>query len=248
MINIYRTKAMKKINEEDKEYNPSFNIHKIHMFKHFLFCGGTGLGKSNAVINLLLTMQGCFSHVQIYTADPEEKLYRMLKAKLKDQLTIDEIGKIPRLGEQKSGRGQQLLIIDDFITSGKKTMQILEEYAIRGRKQLFTCCFLTQSFYACPKKIREQVRYIVLLKLCDKRNFGLIISSLDTDIDNEVIRKVIKNASKEDLNVCLIDLQTKNTNELIRRNFLAYEFYILEDPHGNPIMNPKLFDGSGIMN
>lgn len=248
MLNIYKTHAMKKINAEDKEHNPAFKSHEIHLFKHLLFCGGTGLGKSNAVINFLLTMQGAFSHVQIYTADPEEKLYRMLKEKLKDQLTIDEISKIPRLADQKSGMGQQLLIIDDFITAGKNTLNIIEEYAIRARKKLFTCCFLTQSYYACPKKIREQIRYLVLLKLCDKRNFGMIVSTLDTDISTDVIRKVIKNASSEELNVCLIDLQTKNINKMFRRNF-QLEFYTLEDKEGLiPANELMVFKGSGIMN
>jgi hypothetical protein len=167
---IYKTKAMTKINNETKEYNSSFKDHGISIFKHFLFCGGTGLGKSNAVINLIMAMQGCFAHIQIYTADPNEPLYRMLKDKLKDSLTIDEISKIPALGEQKTLRGQLLLIVDDFITSGKGVMTKLEEYAIRSRKQLFTCCFLTQSYFPCPIKIRQQIRYLVLLKLCDKRN------------------------------------------------------------------------------
>ena len=247
MQNIYKTKSMVKINKESKEFNPSFKSHEISLFKHFLFCGGTGLGKSNAVINLLLAMQGCFSHVQIYTADPNEPLYRMLKEKLKDNLTIEEIGKIPHLSEQKKGRGQQLLIIDDFITAGKKVMAILEEYAIRSRKDLFTCCFLTQSYYACPIKIRQQIRYLVLLKLCDKRNFNMIVSSLDSEIDPAVIRKVIKNATGEALNVALIDLQARDENKLIRRNF-GLEYYKLANPDGSPIANPKLLKGSGIVN
>ena len=238
---------MKKLNEEDKEYNPSFRNHEIHLFKHFLFCGGTGTGKSNAVINLILSMQGCFNHIHIYTADINEKLYRMLKDKLKDQLTLEEISKIPPLEQQKNFQGQQLLIIDDFITQNKKVLNTIEEYAIRSRKKLFTCCFLTQSFYTCPKKIREQIRYLVLLKLCDKRNFNLIVSTLDTDIDGDIIKKCIKNATKEELNVCLIDLQTKDANKLLRRNFES-DYYILEDDEGNVINNPNLFYGSGIVN
>ena len=73
--------------------NLMLTINFYTVFWHlidFLFCGGTGLGKSNAVINLIMAMQGCFAHIQIYTADPNEPLYRMLKEKLKDSLTIDE--------------------------------------------------------------------------------------------------------------------------------------------------------------
>ena len=247
MLNIYKTRAMEKMNKEDKEYNPNFKLHELYLFKHFLFCGGTGMGKSNAVINLILTLQGCFNHIHIYTADPNEKLYRMLKDKLKDQITVEEISKLPPLSEQKNKHGQQLLIIDDFITQNKRIMGIIEEYAIRSRKRLFTCCFLTQSFYTCPKKIREQIRYLVLLKLCDKRNFNLIVSTLDTDIDVEIIKRCIKNATKEDLNVCLIDLHNKDPNKMLRRNF-ELDYYILEDQFGNPIHNPDLFEGSGIIN
>ena len=245
MLNIYKTKAMTKINKENKEYNPSFNQHNIHLFKHFLFCGGTGLGKSNAVINLILTMQGAFNHIYLYTADINEPLYRMLSKNLGDKMTIDSIEKIPSLDELKP-MGQSLLIADDFITQGKKIMTILEEYAIRSRKKLFSCCFLTQSYYACPIKIRQQIRYLVLLKLCDKRNFGMILSTIDSEVPADIIRKIIKNATKEELNICLIDLQTRDINKTFKRNFLD-EYYTLEDQNGN-LIEPNIYSGSGIIN
>jgi len=244
MLNIYKTTAMKKINKDLEEHNPCFNQHGIHLFKHMLFCGGTGLGKSNAVINLILTMQGCFNQIFIYTADPNEPLYVMLQQKLKDKLTIDSIEKIPPLSELKT-IGQSLLIVDDFITQGKRVMSILEEYAIRSRKNQFTCCFLTQSFYACPIKIRQQIRYLVLLKLCDKRNFGMILSTIDTEIPAEIIRQIIKNATQEELNICMIDLQTRDLNKTFKRNF-GLDYYILQN--NGQLVHPNLFSGSGIIN
>jgi len=246
MLNIYKTKSMKKFNDEDKEHNPNFKNHEIHLFKHHLLVGGTGLGKTNCVINMILAMSGCFGNIQVFTADPNEKLYRMLKEKLQDQIIIENIEDIPSYREQKKN-GQQLLIIDDFIEQPKSILTKLEEYATQSRKKLFTCVFLTQSYYSCPKKIRMQIRYLTLLKLCDKRNFGLIISSLDTDIESEVIKKVIKNATKEELNTCMIDLQARDMNKLIRRNF-GLNYYILENEDGTNISNPQLFQGSGLIN
>ena len=246
MLNIYRTGAMKDLNKEDQEYNPHFKENQIKLFKHHLFVGGTGLGKTNAVINLILALDGCFRNIQIYTADPSEKLYKMLKDKLKDKITIEEIHKIPKYSTQQKN-GQQLLVVDDFIEQPKAILQRIEEYATQARKKLFTCCFLTQSYFDCPKKIRLQIRYIVLLKLCDKRNFGAIVSGLDTDIPNEIIRKIIKNATAEDLNICVIDKQTKDINKLFRRNY-GTDYYIVEDATGNEIDNVEMFHGSGIIN
>ncbi len=245
MLNIYKTKAMEKLNKEDQEYNPNLKQHGIHLFKHHLMSGGTGLGKTNAVINLILTLQGCFNQIQIYTSDPTEKLYLMLKNKLKDKLIIDEIQNIPPYREQKTA-GQQLLVIDDFIEMPKSVMTKIEEYSTQSRKKLFTCCFLTQSFFKCPKKIREQIRYINLLKSGDKRNLNLIISSLDTDIDPKTIKNCIKSATHEALNICSIDLQQRDINKTIRRNF-GNDFYVFEDSKGNHI-EPEMFFASGIIN
>ena len=248
MLNIYKTKDMTKLNKEDKEFNPNYSQHELHL-KHMLFCGGTGLGKSNAVINLISQMsqgsRGTYANIQIYTGDPEEKLYRMLKSKLGDKLTLENIDLIPRLDDNKVA-GQTLLIIDDFITSSKKVLNICEEYAIRSRKRGFQVCYLTQSFYACPIKIRQQVRYIALFKIPDKRNFNSIVSTIDTDIPADIIKQVVKNATQHELNLCLIDLQNRDINKTFRRNF-GLDYYQFEDENGNKRM-PLLFEGSGIIN
>jgi hypothetical protein len=111
---------------------------------------------------------------------------------------------------------------------------------------------LTQSFFAVPKKIREQIRYLGLLKSTDTRNLNLILSTIDTDIDSQTIKKVIKNATKENLNSCIIDLQNRDINKTFRRNINnsngKIDYYILEDANNNEIKNVDLFSGSGIIN
>lgn len=246
MLNIYKTKSMVKYNKEDKEYNPHFKNHEIHLFKHWIFSAGTGLGKTNGVINLILTLNDCFHEIQIYTADPSEKLYAMLKEKLKDRIIIEDIKKLPPYSEQTK-YGQKLLIIDDFIEQSKAVLTRIEEYSTQSRKKLFTCCFLTQSYFDCPKKIRNQVRYLVLYKPGDKSNFTMITKKLNTDIDNDIIKKVVTNATSEEMNVAVIDLQARDENKMIRRNFeLNYYKFIEKD--GSHIRNPKLLKGSGIIN
>ena len=245
MLNIYKTKSMKKLNKECEEFNPEYAYHQISLFKHMLVNGPTGSGKTNFILNLIKTLNGCFNHIFIYTGDPSENLYKMISQKLKDRITIEPIEKIPSLSElEPTLIGQSLMVIDDFITQKAPILSKIEEYAIRARKKSMTCCFLTQSFYSCPKKVRNNVKYLVMLKLCDKRNFGTIMSSIDSCINPETVKSIISNATREPLNVCIIDLQSKDANKTFRRNFTDY--YTVEE-NGYAVL-PQLYSGSGIIN
>jgi hypothetical protein len=106
-----------------------------------------------------------------------------------------------------------------------------------------------------PKVIRDQISYLVLLKSSDPRTLNLIISQIDTDVEPVIIKKVIKNATKHELNVCIINLNSRNINETFRRNITnpqknGFDYYTLEDNNGNnlDIENIELFDNSGIIN
>ena len=84
MYNVYKTKGLiEKLNKEDQDWNPDFEKHQIHVKKHFMVAAGTSLGKTNAIINLISVLKGAWSHVYVYTADPNEKLYLHLQSKLK---------------------------------------------------------------------------------------------------------------------------------------------------------------------
>jgi len=244
---------MEKYNENMKEFNPSYSQHNIKLFMNHLLVGKPGSGKTNQVLNIIERCQGCFSKIQIYTPNNEgEPLYLMMEERLNKQkegtVILEDIKNIPYLCDQPKGQGQQLIIIDDFITQGKKIMTIVEEYAIRGRQQLFTILFLSQSYYATPVKIRATIRYLCLLKITDKRNMDMIISTIASDIPSGILMKCIKNAVKFKMNVAVIDLQADDNNKIVRRNYGVDEYYIVEDENEEPIQNPKLFLTSGIKN
>lgn len=177
MINIYETKAMQNFNSE-KDINPHYSKHNIGVKKHMLVCGLTGSGKSNFIVNLLSQMNDTFKHVYIYTKMPQEPIYQMLKDKLGDDLTLERIENVPPPDELKSV-GQCLCIFDDFIAESKNTFNRLVEYAIVTRKKFFSCVFLTQNFYSVPKVLREQMTYLALLSMTDKRNLSLIVSTIN---------------------------------------------------------------------
>ena len=81
MLNIYKTKVMKKFMDDDF-YNPYYNKHKIKNY-HLLVVGGTGTGKSNFVTNLLMQMNDTFAKLIIICKQKDEPIYQMLKSSLK---------------------------------------------------------------------------------------------------------------------------------------------------------------------
>lgn len=246
MLNIYKTKKMRE-HLVPNEYNPQYNKHFLNINCHYCISGMTGCGKSNFIINYILNMHDTFSHIYIYTKKPDEPLYQMLKKELKKDCTLDSIDNLPTLQEIKQDKQEQKLIIfDDFITCDKQTLQKIETYAIMARKELFTCFYLTQKFVSCPIKIRDQIRYLIMMKMADKTSMNNIISRVDSDISKDNIYKIVRNATKFKLNTCTIDLQAITPNMQFRRNFS--DFYKVVDDEGNPLTNIELYQTDGIIN
>mgnify|MGYP003385017953 CR=1 FL=1 len=219
MENIYESKAMKKFLDDD-EYNPRKHIHNLDINKIFMVLGPTGSGKTNFLVNLMKQYQDTFEQIIIYTADIHEPIYEMLNDQ-SDQISVKTLNEIESLSSVDKVQ-QKLIIWDDFITLNKKQMVVLEEYAIRARKLFCTQVFLTQNYYSVPTKIRNQVRYLVILKLTNKRNLSLIVQGLPVDIDVPTLKKIVLDATEQKFSVCLLDLASSNPNETIRRNFTEY--------------------------
>ncbi len=244
MLNCYKSKKMKKHNEEPG-HNPHFAKHGIKSRKHQIICAGTGMGKTNYVMNLISQMHDTFSHVFVYTKNTSEPLYQCLKENLKESCTLELITKVPSLNEQKL-HGEALVVFDDWIAEGKGVHTTLTEYAIMARKKKMTCVFLAQSFYVVPKTIRVNMSYIVLLNMSDKRNLNMITTTVSAPIEPSVIKKVIANATRHELNVCIIDICNRDLNKLFRRNFTDY--YTIVDSEGEELDTIHLYGKSGIVN
>ena len=242
MLNPYKTSAMKEFNKKQAN-NPNFENNQIHPNKHICVVGPTGSGKTSFLVNYIQQMFNVFGHVYIYTKMPDEPIYEMLKARLKDQITIENIRKVKSAQELNTERpvDEKLVVFDDFITESKKLIYpILEQYAIVSRKLKCTCLYLSQSYHAIPKVIRLQSRYLVLLSLANKKDLSLIVSNINVDLEANIIKQIITNATEEDLNVCIVDLETKAQDKIFRRNFK--DWYIISN---NTI---ELFTGTGIIN
>jgi hypothetical protein len=218
MQNVYESKLMKKYLNSDI-YNPGYPRHNLDVNKIFMCIGPTGSGKTNFLVHLIQTYADTFEEIIIYTADVHEEIYEMLNdqegisvKKLNEIEPVDNLDKIK----------QKLIVFDDFITLSKKQMVALEDYAIRGRKMLCTQVYLTQNYYSVPIKIRNQVRYLVILKLTNKKNLSLIVQGLPIDIDVQTLKEIVIDATTDKFSVCILDLASSNPNKTIRKNFKQY--------------------------
>ena len=128
----------------------------------------------------------------------------------------------------------------------------MNDYAISARKHNMTCCWLSQTFYGVSPTIRQQVRYLSLLKMVDAANLNRIVSQLGIQLESSLVKKIIADATKRELNVCVIDLHANDLNKKFRRNVGPDEFYQVLDENGDeiPAAQVRLFaaSNSGIVN
>jgi hypothetical protein len=253
---------MKKYNGT-AQHNPFFKEHNLSL-QHGLYVGESGAGKTSACMSYLQTMQGCFKTIQIYCGMPHEKIYKMIAEHktLKDKIKISHISEVPAYDDNnpcKDENEQHLIIFDDFITSSKSVLNIVEKYVTMGRKYGYTCLFLSQSFFLdCLKIIRNNVRYVVLLNIPDEITMNNIVRTVGIQqIPKDIIKKIIRNSTKEELNIMVIDKKSRDINKKFRRNYNVtldgktyppIEYYKLLDDNDKVIENVKLYNGSGIVN
>ena len=136
--------------------------------------------------------------------------------------------------------GQKMVIFDDFLTESKQTINAITQYSIMARKKFCTCFYLLQSFFTSvdTKTIRKNLSYIILLKMTDKKNLNLIQQTLPHDIDPLKTKKIIANATKYKMNICIIDLEATDEDKIFRRNI--HDYY---DPN-----DLKLYNYNGLLN
>ncbi len=217
IINFYETDNVKKISKPSIDHlYPTANI-KINSIN--LVVGGTGTGKTNAIMNLLLLASkgsGVFQKI-IVVCKTDEILYTYLKKQIPgDQLVIyKSINDLPdcdkfetQYAKDPQYREETLLIIDDFIADceDKNKRTKIENFSIFGRKKGLTQIYLAQSFFKVPKTIRLQIHYLWLLSVPNKRELALILSSYSLPVEEDDLKMMVKEATKEQLSFLKINL------------------------------------------
>jgi hypothetical protein len=194
-----------------KVINPGYEAHKIQIPFRMLCCCSSGSGKTNYILNLLYEMNKTFHKIIVITKE-EEPLYTMLIDKLGDQVEIYYNGEIPEFTKLDSPQNGLVIFDDMVLTPDKK----IGELFIRGRKLNYSSIFISQSFFATPKLIRQNVNYVALGKGITKRDLRLILSEYSISISVEDLSSTYFDITKKHMHFMLIDLHMRNLRHNIK--------------------------------
>lgn len=222
MENFYQLKQVKKYCI--KGHNPNYDLHHFETPFRSLVVAPSGSGKSNFITNLITLFckgkEGTYDNIYIFCKCKDEPLYKYLCDKSKGSIEVHEdLKDLPALNDLNQCK-QTLIIFDDMVTDLKKHPTI-SEYFIRGRKKSCSVMFLSQSYYNTPKLIRQNVNYVVVLKLGGSRDINSLMREVSIGLTKDELMEMYSDATKNKFDVLIVNLD-KSGNERYRKNFLQY--------------------------
>jgi len=201
-----------------KSHNPHYDTHKIKIPFRMLIAGSSGSGKTNTLLNLLHIMPSTFENIDIITKNKDEPIYNWLEDKLgKEGLKIREIDKdgMPDLDKYDKTQNN-LIVMDDLV--GEKNQKPMEQFFIRARKKGCSLIYITQSYYAVPKMIRNNLTYLIIKQISSMKNLLMISREYDIGISKEALIEIYKDATKNKMEFLMIDLEA-DPKDRFRKNW-----------------------------
>jgi ABC-type dipeptide/oligopeptide/nickel transport system ATPase component len=210
-----------------KSHNPHFDIHHIKLPFRMIIAGNSGSGKTQTLLNLLYNMPDTFEKIFIVTKNKDEPLYNYLEDKLgKDGLTIKEgITELPDL-DALDKEQNNLIVLDDLVNEPSKQQRPVCDYFIRARKKNCSIIYISQSFYAVPKLIRDNISYLIIKQVSSMKNLTMICRECSLGIEKKQLKKIYDDATASKQDFLLIDLEG-DKDERFRKNF--DEIYVLDE-------------------
>jgi len=200
-----------------KQHNPNYNIHGIKLPFRMLVIGGSGAGKTQTFLNILHNFGNTFQNIYIITKNRDEPLYNYLSDKLSgDGLEVREgISNAPDL-DSLNKEEQTLIVMDDLVL--ERNQQQLEQYFIRARKLNCSLIYISQSYYAVPQLIRQNLTYLVIKRLNTLNDLFRIMREYSLGVDKPKFKQLYENATTTKQDFFLVDLEEAPENRF-RKNF-----------------------------
>jgi hypothetical protein len=201
-----------------KSHNPYYEVHRIKLPFRMIICGSSGSGKTQTLMSLIYNMPNTFENIFIATKNKDEPLYNYVEEKLgKKGLKIYEIDKDGLPDLDKLDKTQQtLLVMDDLV--GEKNQKPMEQYFLRARKKNCSLVYITQSYYAVPKMIRNNMTYLIIKQISSMKNLTMIAREFDLGLPKDVLTDMYKDATADKQNFLMMDLEG-DPKEKFRKGF-----------------------------
>ena len=186
-----------------------------------LIVGGSGLGKTNALLNLIGN-QPDIDKIYLYAKDPYGAKYQYLINKR------EKVGLIhyndPKAFTEYSNDMQNVYknIEDADMINNKKLNPTVTELLIRGRKLNVSIIFITQSYFKVPKDVTLSSTHFFIMKIANKRELQQIAFNHSSDIDFKYFMKIFKNYTTEPYSFLVNDTTLPSDDPLrFRKNLLG---------------------------
>ena len=200
-----------------KQHNPNYKIHGIKIPFRMLIIGGSGSGKTQTFMNLLHNFGNTFQNIFIITKNKDEPLYNYLESKAGDDglQILEGIDNAPDL-DSLNKEEQTLIVMDDLVL--ERNQSTLSNYFIRARKLNCSLIYISQSYYAVPKMIRQNLTYLIIKKLNTLSDLFRIMREYSLGVDKNQLKEIYESATDSKQNFLLVDLEEDPENRF-RKNF-----------------------------
>ena len=223
-------------NENKTEHTSKLPYILDHLYR-ILIVGGSGSGKTNALLNLI-NNQLDIDKIYLYVKDPLEAKYQYLINK-REKAGLDHF-KDPRAFTEYSndmqdvykkiedyipGKKRKILIVfDDMIAdmiNNTKLNPVVTELFIRGRKLNIFIVFITQSYFRLNVDVRLNSTHFFIMTIPNKRELQQITSNHSSDIDFKDFIKIYKKCTAEPYSFLVNDTTLPSDDSLtFRKNLL----------------------------
>ena len=223
-------------NENIIEHNSKWPYIPDHPYR-ILIIGGSGSGKTNALLNLI-NNQPDIDKIYLYAKDPYEAKYQYLINK-REKVGLDDFDDPKAFIEYSNDmqdvykntddynlrkKRKVLIVFDDMIAdmiNNNKLNPIVNEFFIIGRKLNISIVFITQSYFKVAKDVRLNSTHFFIMKIPNKRELQQIALNHSSDIDFKDFRKIYKKYTKEPYYFLVNDTALPSDDTLkFRKNLL----------------------------
>ena len=223
-------------NENKKEHNSKWPYIPDHPYR-ILIIGGSGSGKTNALLNLI-NNQPDIDKIYLYAKDLYETKYQYLINK-REKVGLDHFDDPEAFMEYSNDmqdvykniedynpiRNRKVLIVfDDMVAdmiNNNKLNPVVTELFIRGRKLNISIAFITQSYFKVPKDVRLNSTHFFNMKIPNKRELQQIALNHSSDIDFKDFMKIYKKCTAKPYSFLVNDTTLPSDDPLrFRKNLL----------------------------